>query len=365
MASHSTPTQNILLFEEKRAGRFGSNEPKDRKQPTYKKLRAVRFGKIKQAYRAKFHIGNIFQLFSSSMTAKPLAFACQESHSNVHILWLLCLLFFFKMSLLIEPNDYLNAHQRAREGGFRVVSLLAGAPGRGRAVFHEWLGKTEAAPDVVTVPEPDLETARRALDYAPAGSALEIVPSEEQFKDAMETALSLVNERRVRPVAVISGVTPIELAVTAQSVDIVLQLAVFGGLVPLAAGITEQVERFTPKPKIPDGYRSIHEYILHTLILHDRSINARFLANHRIAGRSRKHYEIDLWCETLRLAIEVDGIQHFTTKQKQRDQARDTDLAAAGIKTQRILASAVMSDPSKVLKLVRQTINSRTMEIHQ
>lgn len=269
------------------------------------------------------------------------------------------------MSLLIEPNDYLNAHQRAREGGFRVVSLLAGPPGRGRAVFHEWLGKTEAAPDVVTLAGPDSETARRALDYASAGSAFEIVPSQAQFKDAMETALSLVKEQAKRPIAVISAVTPIELTVTAQSVDIALQLAVFGGLVPLEAGVTEQVERFTPKPKIPEGYRSIHEYILHTLIQHDRSINACFLANHRIAGRSRKHYEIDLWCETLRLAIEVDGIQHFATRQKQRDHARDADLAAAGIKTQRILASAVMSDPSKVLKLVRQTVDSRTTEIYQ
>jgi hypothetical protein len=51
--------------------------------------------------------------------------------------------------------------------------------------------------------------------------------------------------------------------------------------------------------------------------------------------------------------------------QKRLDQARDADLAAAGIKTQRILASAVMSDPSKALMLVRQTVDSRTMEISQ
>ena len=269
------------------------------------------------------------------------------------------------MSLLIEPNDYLNAHQRAREGGFRVVSLLAGSPGHGRAVFREWLRGIEAVSDVVTAPAPDFETARRALEHGPAGSALEIIPSQEQFKDAMETALSFVKEQAARPVAVVSAVTPIEFTVTAQSVDIAMQLAVFGGLVPLEPGITERVERFSPKPKIPEGYRRIHEYILHALIQHDRSINARFRANHRVAGRSRKHYEVDLWCETLRLAIEVDGIQHFATRQRHRDQTRDADLAAAGIKTQRILASAVMSDPSKVLMLVRQTVDSRTTEIYQ
>jgi very-short-patch-repair endonuclease len=265
---------------------------------------------------------------------------------------------------LIEPNDYLNAHQRAREGGFRVVSLLAGSPGKGRAVFRGWMQAIEAAPVVVTAPAPDYETAKRALDYGAAGAALEIVPSQDQFIDAMATALSFIEEWPERPIAVISPIAAIEVAVTAQSVDVGLQHAVFGGLIPLAAGVAEQVERFSPKPRIPNVYRSIHEYVLHVLIQHDRTINVRFLANHRVAG-SRKHYEIDLWCERLRLAIEVDGIQHFAMGQKQLDQARDADLAAAGIKTQRILASAVMSDPSKALMLVRQTVDSRTMEISQ
>ena len=123
----------------------------------------------------------------------------------------------------------------------------------------------------------------------------------------MVTALRFIEEWPERPIAVVSPIAAIEGTVPAQSVDIGLQHAVLGGLIPLAAGVAEQVERFSPKPRIPNGYRSIHEYFLHALIQHDRTINVRFLANRRVPGNSRKHYEIDLWCERLRLAIEVDG----------------------------------------------------------
>jgi very-short-patch-repair endonuclease len=194
-------------------------------------------------------------------------------------------------------------------------------------------------------------------------SALEIVPPKSEFIIALDTAVKISEERPERPIVLISQVAPVEEAVIDKSIDVALQHSLVGGLIPLVPGVAERVERLSGRPDVPAGYRSVHEYVLHALIQHDRSIDVSFVANRPVPGASRKLYEVDLWCEKLKLAIEVDGVQHFATKQKRLDETRDADLASAGIRTQRILASALMSDPSKALMLVRQTVDSRLREV--
>jgi very-short-patch-repair endonuclease len=267
------------------------------------------------------------------------------------------------MTIPIDPDDYLNAHQRARDGGFRVISVIVGSPSRARAIFHRWAGELQAAADVITAPDAEHAATVRALAYGSPDAALEIVPPRSEFIQALDTALQISAERPERPIALITQVRPVEEAVVDRSIDVALQHSLVGGLIPLVPGVAERVERLSGKPQAPAGYRSVHEYVLHALIQHDRSIDARFGANRPVPGASGKLYEVDLWCETLRLAIEVDGVQHFATKQKRLDEARDADLAATGIRTQRILASALMSDPSKALMLVRQTVDSRLREV--
>jgi very-short-patch-repair endonuclease len=267
------------------------------------------------------------------------------------------------MTIPIEPQDYLNAHQRARERGFRVVSVIVGSPSRARAIFHRWARELHGVPDVVTAPAADHAATIRALAYGPPNSALEIVPPKSQFIQGLGTALKISEERPERPIALITQVVPVEEAVVDKSIDVALQHSLVGGLIPLIPGVAERVERLSGKPDAPAGYRSVHEYVLHALIQHDRSIDFCFAANRPVPAASRKLYEVDLWSEKLRLAIEVDGVQHFATKQKRLDEARDVDLASVGIRTQRILASALMSDPSKALMLVRQTVDSRLREV--
>jgi very-short-patch-repair endonuclease len=267
------------------------------------------------------------------------------------------------MAIPIEPQDYLNAHQRAREAGFRVVSIIVGSPGRARAIFHRWAGNLQSVPDIFTAPAAEHTAAMRALENGHSDSALEIVPPNSQFIRALDTALKISKERLERPIALITQVAPVEEAVLNKSIDVALQHSLVGGLIPLIPGVAERVERLSGKPDIPKGYRSVHEYVLHALIQYDRSIAFRFVANQKVPGSSRKLYEVDLWCEKLSLAIEVDGVQHFATNQRQLDEARDADLASAGIRTQRIIASALMSDPSKALMLVRQTVDSRLKEM--
>jgi very-short-patch-repair endonuclease len=266
------------------------------------------------------------------------------------------------MSVPIEPGAFLDAHQRARAGGFRIVSVIAGPPGLGRALWGRWI--SASAREQVLVPEVNAESAE-ALGVRRPDAAVQFVPERAEFLRAVEAALKLAEAQPERPLAVISDFAPIEAAITDETGDPAVQKAIVGGLVPLLDQIAARVEQIGPKEPLPAGYRSRHEYVLHTLIQHNREIRVSFDANRKIHGASRRVYEVDLWCEPLRLAIEVDGAQHFAAKHKQRDEQRDADLAQAGIKTQRILASAVMADPTKAVKLVAQTVEERRKELSQ
>lgn len=74
-------------------------------------------------------------------------------------------------------------------------------------------------------------------------------------------------------------------------------------------------------------YRSDHEEILHKLITLDKRIPEDFASNVRVRGASGKNYEVDLWSQELRLALEVDGAHHVSNaNQRNRDIARDLDL---------------------------------------
>jgi very-short-patch-repair endonuclease len=266
------------------------------------------------------------------------------------------------MSAPIEPGAFLDAHQRARAGGFRIVSVIAGPPSLGRALWGRWA--SASGREQVLVPEVSAESAQ-ALGTQTLDAAVLFIPERSEFLSAVEAAHCVAEGVPERPLAVISDFAPIETAITDEKGDPAIQHTIVGGLVPLLDQIAARVEQIGPKEPLPAGYRSRHEYVLHTLIQHNREICVCFDANRKIQGASRRLYEVDLWCEPLRLVIEVDGAQHFAAKHRQRDERRDADLAQAGIKTQRILASAVMADPTKAVKLVAQTVEARRKELSQ
>jgi very-short-patch-repair endonuclease len=58
---------------------------------------------------------------------------------------------------------------------------------------------------------------------------------------------------------------------------------------------------------------------------------------------------VDFFCPVARLAIEVDGSNHWDEERRRRDEARDRWLAGQGISVMRIPASAVYGDLSAVV----------------
>ncbi len=87
------------------------------------------------------------------------------------------------------------------------------------------------------------------------------------------------------------------------------------------------------------------------------------MPNYRLQVGTDRRYEVDLWCEALQFALEVDGGQHVSnTAQRTRDARRDAELAAAGIVTVRIHAAELISDPSQVMAFIRHRIQTRRQE---
>ena len=59
-------------------------------------------------------------------------------------------------------------------------------------------------------------------------------------------------------------------------------------------------------------------------------------------------YVLDFYCAPARLCLEIDGYSHGTGDHPERDARRDHYLESAGIRVERIAASAVLEAPHAV-----------------
>jgi very-short-patch-repair endonuclease len=263
----------------------------------------------------------------------------------------------------IDPEALLHAHQLARLRGSKIVSVIVGPMGMSRATFVRWLRKCQPSLHVAVPQNPSHEAANSTLASFANRAALLLVPAEEELGEAVGTAKAIAEETPVLPVSVVTGYKTVERTLLHANTPGAVRDTIFGGLVPIVEEIAGKLGALAPYPRVSPPYRSHHEHVLHMLVLHDASIKAMFEPNRLVQGASLTRYEVDLWCKELKLALEIDGKQHtFSMSQISRDKKRDADLAHAGIKTVRVLASAVMSDPTMTLRMVRQEIDSRTKE---
>ncbi len=65
---------------------------------------------------------------------------------------------------------------------------------------------------------------------------------------------------------------------------------------------------------------------------------------------------LDFYCPAKRLAIELDGAEHFEVLGDANDGARDELLRALGIRVLRIENRELLKDPEGVLEMIRTTL---------
>lgn len=84
------------------------------------------------------------------------------------------------------------------------------------------------------------------------------------------------------------------------------------------------------------------------------------LKNSQLQGRKfrRQHsvnnYILDFYCPAEKLAIELDGAQHYTTEGSANDMERDGQLEALQIKVLRFENSALFNNPAAVIAEIQK-----------
>lgn len=267
----------------------------------------------------------------------------------------------------LKATDVLNAHQLERSRtdipAPGIVSVLVGPFERAQALFGIWLQGIQKKP--VIPPSPDHGLITRLIDAQIRPSAALLTPENNRLVDFMSAAKNVAKHRPDIPIGVI--VTPalaqkfLALAVSAAPEDV--RRAFLGGFVPMDSD-TDSALRGAMERGLPELYRSEHEQVLHKLMRRTPTIGDIFKVNYRYrilhAGKS---FEIDFWCEDLQFALEVDGRQHAAKEQRLRDERRDKALAKRGIRTLRIHASAVITDPTRTIETVAGAIAKRRQEL--
>ena len=91
-----------------------------------------------------------------------------------------------------------------------------------------------------------------------------------------------------------------------------------------------------------------------------------FLKNHEFKFSRQKvagEYILDFYCSELRLAIEIDGIQHNLPDVKSHDLQRTADLEEMGIRVFRLSNEIINRDFASACNLINNQINiERTPE---
>lgn len=267
----------------------------------------------------------------------------------------------------LKATDVLDAHQFERTRtdipAPGIVSILVGPFDRAQALFVSWLQTIQRYP--VIPPAPDDVLIRRLVDAQERPCAALLTPDDDRLAEYISAGKKVSERRPELPVGVIVSPSLAQsfLLSTAASATEEVRRAFLGGFVPMDPD-TDQVLQCTLEQAEPELYRSDHENILHKLMRNTQAIGDIFKVNYRYRilpfGKS---YEIDFWCEPLQFALEVDGRQHAAKAQRARDEKRDQTLAKRGIKTLRIHASAVITDPTRTVETIAKAIAKRRQEL--
>ena len=72
------------------------------------------------------------------------------------------------------------------------------------------------------------------------------------------------------------------------------------------------------------------------------------------------HYILDFYCAAAKLAIELDGSQHYETDGQQYDEKRDAWLESQGIQVLRFSNTDVLQNLAGVCQAIDMTVKDRT-----
>jgi very-short-patch-repair endonuclease len=101
------------------------------------------------------------------------------------------------------------------------------------------------------------------------------------------------------------------------------------------------------------GLATDAERLLWRLLRARRFLGLKFRRQHSIGP-----YIVDFFCADRRLAVELDGGQHFTVEGRAYDRRRDEYLAACGVRVFRFANNDLFENSDGVLEALRQSVGA-------
>lgn len=270
------------------------------------------------------------------------------------------------MSWWTSPGDVLQQHHQWRQGAVPIVSVVVGRDRlESRLAVERWLAQTQR--HSVLAPAADLPSAMSAFN-AHTGAALEQPTEHLAGARARLPALHWLHPfGEVLPVAMaLSQQAPLVDNIVASTTDEVLATLLSGttprdtvqvvltGLVPVHGADQRIFQTIVTARELSPFFRSPYEGLLYYMLESRRDTWRRFTTNQRIPKRHASgSWEVDLVAEASRLVVEIDGDQHHTHVQQDRDTLKQADLEHAGYTVVRIPTRQLAQAPEDAWRLVR------------
>jgi very-short-patch-repair endonuclease len=93
--------------------------------------------------------------------------------------------------------------------------------------------------------------------------------------------------------------------------------------------------------------------ILWTMLKNSKLAGHKFRRQHSVG-----YYILDFYCPSGKLAIELDGSQHYTDEGISKDKERDEHLKLLGINVLRFRNEEVKNNLTEVLRIVKESLNN-------
>ena len=116
-----------------------------------------------------------------------------------------------------------------------------------------------------------------------------------------------------------------------------------------------------PKPPLPESLLN-HARQLRTESTDAESLLWRLLRNRQIAGAKFRRqvpvplYILDFYCYEAKLAIELDGGQHYAPAAQEKDARRSEHIEACGIEVLRFWNNVVLRETEAVLEVIYRAV---------
>jgi very-short-patch-repair endonuclease len=264
-------------------------------------------------------------------------------------------------TLLDAPEHLLATHDRLRTSGFPVVSIVNApsalearlwlcqwARARGRRVF---MAPTTDPRGVLAAYRARMPTQFSGPDAATALECQPLIIIPGTIQQALASSRAVSAEMPRLSLALACGIAGVVDSLVDPLLPHDLVIAALQGLVPVEDTTRQLVHTVAAARDMRPFLRGPCEGLLYFMLEARAETRGRFRANLRVAGRHGS-FELDLGCAEARLAVEIDGPEHDTARQKSLDARKQQALKDLGWRVWRFANREVTDNPVGVWRRI-------------